>query len=191
VFIAGPFQAGKTTFIHTLDPNAMSVERDMKELYRGKKATTTVGFDLGRVIWVRKSIGSRGLIVPKKNYHIEKKEYDGWITKEIELRGAPGQLHFKTVRETFMGGADGVFFVLDSSDTATIGAAVTILSEIEIGLHGVPIEIIANKQDLPDAAIPSEVARWLGVNEAFGMSAKDRESCKDAVGSLLLRIEAH
>lgn len=190
VFVAGPFQAGKTTFIHALDPHALSVERDMKELYRGEKSTTTVGFDLGRVFWVRKIKQSIGLIIPKKDFQKENKEYDGWIAKNIELRGAPGQLHFETVRETFMGGADGVLFVLDSSDPGTIGAALTILAEIQTRLKRVPIQIVANKQDLPEAVTPTEVAQWCGIEKAFSMSAKDRESCKDAVGALLLLIEA-
>ncbi|MHA1480316.1 MAG: hypothetical protein ACTSQZ_02685, partial [Candidatus Thorarchaeota archaeon] len=72
VYVTGPFQAGKTTLIHTLDPDAISIERDMKEEYRGEKATTTTGFDLGRVIWVRKEAGHMGLVVPKKEYQREK-----------------------------------------------------------------------------------------------------------------------
>ena len=104
VFVAGPFQAGKTTFVHTLDPQATSIERDMKELYRGEKSSTTVGFDLGRVIWARKFPESYGLIIPKNEFILTKSEYSDWITKEIELKGSPGQLHFKPVRQSLMQG---------------------------------------------------------------------------------------
>ncbi|MFX0093020.1 MAG: ADP-ribosylation factor-like protein [Candidatus Hodarchaeota archaeon] len=190
VFVAGPVQAGKTTFIHTLDPYATSVERPLKDLYRGEKSTTTIGFDLGSIIWVRKTEDSVGLVVPKKDFKNERTEYEGWIAKEIVLRGAPGQLHFINVRGTFMRNADGVLFIIDSADPGKIGAAMSILAEVKITLKDIPIEIIANKQDLSDAASPREVAQWIGVEKCFGMSAKDCESCRDAVGTLLLKINA-
>ena len=74
VYVTGPFQAGKTTLIHTLDPKAISIERDMKEEYRGEKSTTTTGFDLGRVVWVRKERSFMGLIVPKSEFTQESSE---------------------------------------------------------------------------------------------------------------------
>jgi signal recognition particle receptor subunit beta len=89
VYVTGPFQAGKTTLIHTLDPGAISIERDMKEEYRGEKCTTTTGFDLGRVMWVRKELQHQGLVVPKTEYEREASDYEGWIAKEVELRGFP------------------------------------------------------------------------------------------------------
>ena len=186
--MTGPFQAGKTTLIHTLDPDAISIERDMREEYRGEKGTTTTGFDLGRVIWVRKEAGHMGLIVPKKEYQKEKAEYEGWITKEIELRGVPGQLHFKFVRDTMRTNTDGVLMIVDSSDYAMIGEASSILAETVAAFGDVPMEVIANKQDRDDAASPEEVASWLGVSGSTGTSGKNRESSKDALVSLLKRI---
>ncbi len=189
VYVTGPFQAGKTTLIHTLDPDAISIERDMKEEYRGEKGTTTTGFDLGRVIWVRKEAGHMGLIVPKKEYQREKAEYEGWIAKEIELRGVPGQLHFKFVRDTMRTNTDGVLVIVDSSDYAMIGEASSILAETVAAFGDVPMEVIANKQDRDDAASPEEVASWLGVPSSTGTSGKDRESSKDALVRLLVKLE--
>jgi len=190
VYVTGPFQAGKTTLIHTLDPNAISIEREMREEYRGEKGTTTTGFDLGRVMWVRKEPSHDGLIVPKAEYEQEREEYKGWIAKEIELRGVPGQLHFKFVRDTMRMNTDGVLMVVDSSDYAMIGDASAILAETIASFGNIPMEVIANKQDRNDAASPQEVASWLGVESATGTCAKDHESAKNALIRLLKKLEA-
>jgi len=189
IFVIGPFQAGKTTFIHTLDPQTLSIERDMKRPHRGEQSTTTTAFDQGQIMWVRKTSTDMGLIVPKKEFTKEASEYNGWTTKAIELKGAPGQLHFKFIRETMMEGANGVIFVIDSSDPASIGDAMAILAEVEARLGQIPMEIVANKQDRLDAASPDSVASWFGKAETFGMCAKDRISCKDALCKLLVRLD--
>ncbi|MFW9843758.1 MAG: ADP-ribosylation factor-like protein [Candidatus Thorarchaeota archaeon] len=189
VYVTGPFQAGKTTLIHTLDPDAISIERDMKEAYRGEKSTTTTGFDLGRVIWVRKELKNDGLIVPKNEFLKEKSEYEGWIAKEIELRGVPGQLHFKFVRDTMRANSDGVLMIVDSSDHGMIGDASAILAETVAAFGDIPLEVIANKQDREDAAPSEDIALWLGISNAIGMSGKNRESSKDALICLLRKLE--
>ncbi|MHA1770182.1 MAG: ADP-ribosylation factor-like protein [Candidatus Thorarchaeota archaeon] len=189
VYVTGPFQAGKTTLIHTLDPKAISIEREMREEYRGEKGTTTTGFDLGRIMWVRKELSHNGLIVPKSEYESEKAEYEGWIAREIELRGVPGQLHFKFVRDTMRGNTDGVLMVVDSSDYGKIGDASAILAETVAAFGDIPIEVIANKQDRDDAATPEDVASWLGVENATGISARERDVTKDALIKLLQKLE--
>ena len=189
VYVTGAFQAGKTTLIHTLDPGAISIERDMKEEYRGEKSTTTTGFDLGRVMWVRKEKQHQGLIVPKTEYEQEVLDYEGWVIKEIELRGVPGQLQFKFVRDTMRRNTDGVLLIVDSSDYGMIGDACAILAESLGAFPDIPIAVIANKQDRDDAADPADVATWLGVSDASGASAKDFESAKDSLTRLLKKIE--
>ncbi|MBD3405644.1 MAG: hypothetical protein GF411_05880 [Candidatus Lokiarchaeota archaeon] len=188
-YVTGPFQSGKTSLIHALDPDAISIERAMKEAYRGEVGTTTTGFDLGRVVWARNSPTADGLIIPKKEYEREKAEYEGWGTKEIELRGVPGQLHFKFVRDTMRSSSDGVLMIVDSSDPGMVGEALTILAETQAAFTDIPIEVIANKQDRDDASPPDQVASWLGVENATGMSTFDRESCKDALIMLLKKVE--
>ena len=189
IYVTGPFQAGKTTLIHTLDPETISVERDMKEEYRGEKGTTTTGFDLGRVMWARKDPSSNGLVIPKNEYVLERSEYIDWVVKEIELRGVPGQLHFKFVRDTMRTNTNGVLMIVDSSDLGMIGDACSILSETQAAFSDIPVQIIANKQDRDDAVDPFQVASWLGVTKAIGVSAKNRESSKDALILLLRQIE--
>ncbi len=189
IYVTGPFQAGKTTLIHTLDPDAISVERDMKEAYRGEKSTTTTGFDLGRVIWVRKEATHTGLIVPKKEYNRETSEYDGWITREIELRGVPGQLHFKFVRDTMRVNTDAVLMIVDASDPGMIGDASAILAETTASFGDIPMVAVANKQDRDDAASPEDIGLWLGLPHVVGMCARNHESAKDALCLLLRKLE--
>ncbi len=190
VFVTGAFQSGKSTLIHTLDPDTISVERDMKEEYRGEKGTTTTGFDLGRVIWVRKESHHSGLIIPKKQFQLEISEYENWIVKEIELRGVPGQLHFKFIRDTMRSNTSGILTIVDSSDLGMIGDATAILAENETTFDGIPQVVIANKQDREDAVAPEVVAEWFGIEETYGASGKDQESAQGALISLLKKIEA-
>ena len=189
VYVTGPFQAGKTTLIHSLDPKAISIEREMKEEYRGEKSTTTTGFDLGRVVWVRKEPSHMGLIIPKYEYDLESSEYAGWISKEVELRGVPGQLHFKFVRDTMRKNTDGVLMIVDSSDPGMIGDASAILAETVASFGNIPIVTVANKQDRADASSPEDVAIWLGMADTIGMSGRERESGKTALIVLLRTLE--
>ncbi|MHA2151257.1 MAG: ADP-ribosylation factor-like protein, partial [Candidatus Thorarchaeota archaeon] len=172
-----------------LDPKTISIEREMKEEYRGEKGTTTTGFDLGRVVWVRKEPRHAGLIIQKNEFVKEKSEYEGWISRDIELRGVPGQLHFEFVRDTMKHNTDGVLMIVDSSDPGMIGDASAILAETRASFGDIPIVIVANKQDRNDAVTPSDVAIWLGVHNSVGMSAKERESAKDALILLLRALE--
>jgi len=62
IYVCGFFQAGKTTLVHSLDPRAMSIDKPLRQLYRGEKTSTTVGFDLGHLIWARPNENSEGVI---------------------------------------------------------------------------------------------------------------------------------
>ncbi len=189
IYVCGFFQAGKTTLIHTLDPNAMSIDKPLKELYRGEHATTTVGFDLGYLVWARPNSNSDGVIMNKTEYLREKKEYEGWETKVIEIKGCPGQLHFKDIREMVASGSDGVLFIIDSSDPNSIGNALILLEECKCLLgENIPIISIANKQDLDTAMSPEEVSNL--INEStFAGSAKNNFGIKEAIIRLIKIIK--
>ncbi|MCF2138181.1 MAG: hypothetical protein K9W43_13200 [Candidatus Thorarchaeota archaeon] len=190
VYVTGPFQAGKTTLIHTLDPNTVSIERDLKGGYQGEKCTTTTAFDLGRVTWARKRVSDKGLIIPQREFLAEAEEYIGWIRKEIELRGVPGQLHFKAVRDAMRIHTDGVLLIIDSADPGMIGEALSMLAETQAAFNEeIPIQVIANKQDRESASSPQKVAEWLGVRRTIGMSGKDFHSAEMALTRLLHLIE--
>jgi signal recognition particle receptor subunit beta len=188
VYVTGPFQSGKTTFVHTLDPNTISVERPLSKPHRGEMGTTTTAFDLGRVVWAYKTPGDVGLLMSAKEYEQDRSEYDGWTTHRIEVRGAPGQLHFRTIREVMMVNAHGVLMLVDASDPGKIGEACAILAETKDKLGKMPLVVLANKQDRQDAASPEAVAEWLGVSDVYGMTGKDIVSASEIMIQLLLVV---
>lgn len=189
IYVTGPFQAGKTTLIHTLDPGTISIERDLKDDYQGERSTTTTAFDLGRVVWTRKHEIDEGIIIPQRTFLSEAGDYNGWIIKRIELRGVPGQLHFKAVRDAMRIHTNGVLLLVDSSDPGMIGESTAMLAETEAAFTDIPIQVIANKQDKESASSPEDVAKWLGVSLAVGMAGKEFQSAERALTRLLHRIE--
>ncbi|MHA1248180.1 MAG: ADP-ribosylation factor-like protein [Candidatus Thorarchaeota archaeon] len=183
IFVTGPFQSGKTKLIHAIDPAAISIERPLPRPHRGETGTTTTGFDLGRVIWWRESDGETGIIIPRAEMTSDM-ETSG-ILKHVELRGVPGMLHFKFVRDTMRVNTDIVLLVVDSSDKEMIEEAIAHLEEARAAFPGKTIEVIANKQDRDDAARPDEVAAWLGVERAIGMSTLDHQACRRVMAEIL------
>ncbi|MCF2136716.1 MAG: hypothetical protein K9W43_05675 [Candidatus Thorarchaeota archaeon] len=186
IYVTGPFQSGKTTLVHTLDPHAISVDRPLPKPYRGEPGSTTTGFDLGRIMWIRKSEDEVGLIVPKKDYLAE--TYDGFVIKEIELRGVPGPLHFKFVRDTMRSNTDVVFLVIDSSDVDQRDDAIAHFQEAHLSFRDRPIIVFANKQDRDDAKAPEEVAAWLGVDAVYGLTTRDAEKCSATIVQIFREV---
>jgi len=187
VFVTGPHQAGKTKLIHVLDPAAISVERPLLSPEGAEPITTTTGFDLGRVMWVRSDDAQRGRIVPLSEYD---EESEGAATaKLVEFRGVPGMLHYKFVRDTMRSGTNLVLLVVDSCNRDMIKDAITHLEEVHTSFgSSVNVVVIANKQDRENAADPEEVAQWLGVEQAIGMTTKDPEDCREKIVTILYEM---
>lgn len=191
IYVAGYFQAGKTTLIHSLDKNAMSIDKPLKKLYQGEPGSTTVGFDLGYVLWLRPNEDTKGVVTSREDYKEHPEEYENWLAKLIELKGGPGQLHFKPVREHVCKDSDGVIFVIDSSDINAIGHAISLLAEARNFLgEDIPIKVVANKQDLEEANEPEAIADLIG-EPAYGVSAKENFGVTEAILDLLLEIEGN
>ena len=185
IYIAGYFQAGKSTMVHSLDPNAISIDKPIRKELGDEKSSTTIGFDLGHLIWSRPNEKSDGVIMSEKEFEREKKEYNGWIHKKIEIKGSPGQLHFKDVREMVAKSSDGVLFVIDSADPAQIGNALTLLTESRCLLgENIPMVILANKQDLDNRLSPEEISNLIK-EDTYGASGKYNHGLKEAVIRLL------
>ncbi len=190
IYVAGPFQAGKTTLIHKLDPKALSIEKPLRD---GSGSTTTA-FDLGHVFWVRPREESQGLVISEQEFEKEKDQYNGYIVSKVELKGGPGQIHFKAVREMVMKNSDGILFLVDSSDPMSIGQASALLEEAVLHLgKDIPIVVLANKQDLPDAMPVETVKTLLGdseiITDIFPASALNNVGISDAISYLLMKIK--
>ncbi|MDX1388743.1 MAG: ATP-binding protein, partial [Acidobacteriota bacterium] len=95
----------------------------------------------------------------------------------IKVYTVPGQVRYEATRRVVLAGADAVVFVADSSRDRkedTESALASLRENMEAnGLNpsNVPVFYQYNKQDLPDAAEPAEVASWVGVDPGVGFPA--------------------
>jgi len=73
----------------------------------------------------------------------------------------------------------GIIYVIDSADTNRIEESRDELNGIlsSEGLVGVPLLVLANKQDLPHAINASEMTKRLGLNTLHGRHWWIQESC--------------
>jgi len=151
VYIAGPTSAGKTTIVHMLDKNAKSIEH-----YYDDGRSTTIGFDLGKVYWNSKT--------NEILYDADETAADETIYKVV-LMGTPGQLRFAPVRLALSKGSDGVLFVIDSTNLGQVGLIIAIYEELKMYFGpDFPMVVLANKQDLDNAAKAEDVKRLLKIN---------------------------
>ncbi|MHA1713462.1 MAG: ADP-ribosylation factor-like protein [Candidatus Ranarchaeia archaeon] len=142
ILITGPYQSGKTSFIHGLDTNAIRMEREGKA-----KGQTTTGFDFASFYWLKSEKG--GEVIPKQQARIfeDKERYI-----PVRVYGMPGLRHFSTVREVLSQRSDGAVLILDSTNPRHIEEFDIYYQEIRRSLKpDTPVLIIANKQDLPNA----------------------------------------
>jgi len=119
ILVTGPFDAGKSTFVHALSTRAVSVDR----------LGTTIALDHG---------------------HVDHKGF------AADIFGTPGQARFDPIIKLLSGEAMGVFLVLDSTRSEDFARGRQML-EITRSF-GLPVVIVANKQDC-DGALTSEDIR--------------------------------
>jgi signal transduction histidine kinase len=150
----GPALGGKTTNLRSLhritDPEGVETLLSVNTVADRTLFFDLLPFDLGTIL---------GYKVAVKVYTV------------------PGQVRYDTTRRVVLAGTDAVVFVADSCRTAR-GDNRASLQNLRVNLHAngfdpdtVPIRYQFNKQDLPDAAPPEEVAEWLGVDPAEGHAA--------------------
>ena len=95
----------------------------------------------------------------------------------VKVYTVPGQVRYDLTRRIVLAGADAVIFVADSSaereedNRASLANLVDNMRENGLDPAAVPVLFQFNKQDLPDAAPPGAVARWLGTDPAAGFPA--------------------
>ena len=152
IVITGPFNAGKSSFVHAVSDAAVSVDH----------LGTTVALDHGRVTM------------------------DG-LTADVF--GTPGQARFDPILKIVAGQAVGVIVVVDSSKPDSFPRAREMMQLT--WKQGLPGIIAANKQDLPDALRPEEVARLIDpppTVRVVGCSGNDAESARKVLRDLIDQI---
>ena len=126
IVVTGPFNAGKSTFVHALSTRAVSVDR----------IGTTVALDHGHV------------------------DYKGF---SADIFGTPGQERFDPIIKMLSGEAMGIFLVVDSTNTKDFVRAKQMLEITKA--YGLPLVVIANKQDQSNALKPEEIRSHFNIPE--------------------------
>ena len=154
VVVTGPYNAGKSSFVHAISDTAVSVDQ----------LGTTVALDHGRVTM------------------------DG-LTADVF--GTPGQARFDPILKIVAGQALGVIVVIDSTKPDSFPRASEMMQLT--WRQGLPGIVAANKQDLPGALRPDEIARMMQVPSGVrivGCSGQDRESGRAVLRALIDQILA-
>ncbi|MHA1379062.1 MAG: GTP-binding protein [Candidatus Helarchaeota archaeon] len=73
--------------------------------------------------------------------------------------GTPGMSHFSTIREVLSQGSDGILFVIDAADPKKDDEVREIWAEYKKYTEDVPVVVLANKQDLPNARSTEELRK--------------------------------
>ncbi len=149
IVVTGPYNAGKSSFVHAISDTAVSVDQ----------LGTTVALDHGRVT------------------------LDG-LTADVF--GTPGQARFDPILRIVAGQALGVIVVIDSTKPDSFARAAEMMNLT--WRQGLPGVIAANKQDLPGALPPEEIARMIPVPRGVRIvpcSGQDRESGRRVLKELV------
>jgi signal transduction histidine kinase/signal recognition particle receptor subunit beta len=95
----------------------------------------------------------------------------------LKLYTVPGQVRYETTRQVVLSGADAVVFVADSSPGREEQNRWS-LQNLRMNMRAkrldpdrIPVIFQFNKQDLPEAARPDHVARWLRLPAGEGIPA--------------------
>ncbi|HJH28766.1 MAG TPA: GTP-binding protein [Methanosarcinaceae archaeon] len=126
IVVTGPYNAGKSTFVHALSTRAVSVDR----------IGTTVALDHG---------------------HVDHKGFSA------DIFGTPGQERFDPIIKMLSGEAMGIFLVVDSTNTKDFVRAKQMLEITKA--YGLPLVVIANKQDQSGALKPEEIRSHFNIPE--------------------------
>ncbi|MGQ0535915.1 MAG: ADP-ribosylation factor-like protein [Methanobacteriota archaeon] len=129
------------------------------------------------------SVDRKGTTVALDHGHLT---LDGLTT---DVFGTPGESRFDPIIRTIAGQALGVLVVVDASDPSSFPRAKELLEMT--WRRGIPGIVVANKQDVPGALPPEEVARRVGVPEharVVGCVGRDREAARQVLRELLTAI---
>jgi hypothetical protein len=135
--VTGPFSAGKTALINSVNEiRGVNTDVDI-DAGRQVKQQTTVAMDFGRIT------------LP-----------DG---PTLHLVGTPGQQRFAFMWEMLIIECSGILMLVDSSDPSSFAEARRMFDFFAVRANGVPMFVAANKQDLPGALSPDEVSQALNL----------------------------
>lgn len=108
-----------------------------------------------------------------------------------------GQKSIRPYWRNYFTDTDALIYVIDSSDRRRMEETSVELAYLleEVALHGIPLVIFANKQDLLSSLTPAELTQGLNlyairdrVWQIFGCSAKEAQGLKEGIDFLAAEI---
>jgi len=164
--VTGPFNSGKTEFIHTVSEiDVVSTEKKISGLdEKSVKDTTTVAMDFGRITVDENLV--------------------------LYLFGTPGQKRFDFMWEILSEGMLGFIVMIDSTRPETFREARGILETFR-AYAPTPYIVAANKQDCKDAWDPKDMRHVLRLDSAVKILpcvATDKARVKNVLLELLYSI---
>eukprot|EP00998_Keelungia_sp_KM082_P009863 NODE_6054_length_660_cov_53.148218_g6031_i0.p1 GENE.NODE_6054_length_660_cov_53.148218_g6031_i0~~NODE_6054_length_660_cov_53.148218_g6031_i0.p1 ORF type:complete len:180 (+),score=60.12 NODE_6054_length_660_cov_53.148218_g6031_i0:79-618(+) len=126
-------------------------------------------------------------ISPTQGFNIKSIEKDGF---KLNVWDIGGQKAIRTYWNNYFDNVDAMVYVVDSADQKRVEEAgqelATLLEEEK--LRGCPVLVLANKQDLPNAATPATVSDALQLTDQrdrkwqiHGCSAKTGENVQESL----------
>ena len=112
----------------------------------------------------------------------------GWVEKKgmaVDLFGTPGQERFDWILNTLSRSVVGIFLVVDSTKPDTFKRAKEML--IKIKSKGIPVVVLANKQDIKGAMKPKDIEKELGY-VTVGTVATKNKGLDEALGKLFDKV---
>jgi small GTP-binding protein len=118
---------------------------------------------------------------------------------KLQVWDLGGQIQLRPYWRLYFKETAGIVFVIDSADRARIATCGEELAQLlrEEELERVPLIILANKQDLPDAMRPDEISQQLALSQIqnrswtiLATSATDGNGVREGFDWLSERIEA-
>jgi ADP-ribosylation factor related protein 1 len=141
---------------------------------------------------------TRSGTIPTVGLNIGQLEIDS--RKRLKFWDLGGQTELQSLWEKYYDEAHAIIFVVDSTDRERIGAVREALETVLINdkVEGLPILMLANKQDMPDAlsvsdiqTIFNKIAELLSARDSkvLPISALEGTGVKEALDWLVLRLE--
>ncbi len=124
-----------------------------------------------------------GGYVPTINVAVDSSETIQFGTWRITIWDFAGQAVFQDLWSFYFGGTDIIFLITDSS-FRNVMQTKTLLRSIRKEAPGVPLFIIANKQDLPESMRADKIQRLLGA-PTFPMVATDKTRREEFIRFML------
>ncbi|WP_084077749.1 ATP/GTP-binding protein [Demequina sp. NBRC 110057] len=164
IIVAGPFGAGKTTFVATASPKALRSERAVSDDTARLKEQTTVAMDHGTLS-----------LTTERGEHT------------VTLFGTPGQERFSFMWPMLSQGMSAYVVLVDASRLQSLAQVKSVVRRFESFAPGVPFVVAANRWDRATQSA-AQLAHFIGVPD-YSVVACDPRDRDEVLAVLRLALD--